>query len=158
MTRRKIYATVFEFYLNPEVYSRRRHVAAEVFGANGWERLLRLSKSLVGNLYKWFTVRSRFSPELVGQKWLVAGTRNQERSTDFLLEDNFLLVPANFYQPAKDGVFIRWYTLPKVTYLLWYLPFFFRALLRDPLHFYRVFAELAHGVGVYENQLKVLRR
>jgi hypothetical protein len=152
------YDQIFEFYLNPVVYERRLFAKKAVFGSNVFSRLKSLLVSLLGNLYKSIVHRPVDDAGLKGKRWIVVGTRNQESATDFLVDDGFQLVAANFYESAGTSGKVNWYLLPKMAYLPKYLPFLIRAFYRNPAHFMRVFQELVHGVGVYENQLKVLAK
>lgn len=158
MKRSDIYRTIFEFFLNPEVYRNRQHVVAEVFGANLLVRLKRVVESLLGNLYLSITDRPKFDPALKNKKWLVVGTRNQEVSLDFLEDHGFCMVAANFYRTKRPSGRISWYALPKIVYCFRYAGFLASVAVQDFRHFSRVFQELFHGVGVYENQLKALRK
>lgn len=156
MKRTETYRIIFDFFLNPEVYRNRQHVIAEVFGANLLVRLTRVVKSMLGNLYLSLTDRPPVNPALKNKKWLVAGTRNQEVSLDFLRNHDFLMIPANFYPARYPAGRVNWYPLPKIWYFFRYAGFFLREARNNPRHFSRVFQELFHGVGVYENQLRVL--
>ena len=153
------YYSIFEFFLNPAIYERRAKVKAEFFGANVMVRLGRSLKSLFGNWWRILRERPDFDATLTGARWVVVGTRNQENSTSFLLsDDRYRLVGANFYTSAGQPAAVDWYPQPKLFYLGRYLSFFWRAYRTNPVHFSRVFQELLHGVGAYENHRKVLRR
>ncbi len=158
MRRSATYRIIFEFFLDPEVYRNRQHVKTEVFGANVLARLGRAISSMLGNLYLSLTDRPAANPKLKQGKWLIAGTRNQEVSLDFLRDHGFQMVPANFYTAHLPAGRINWYRLPKVFYFFHYLGFLLRVARKDWRHFSRIFQELIHGVGVYENQLLVLRQ
>lgn len=153
----KIYSRIFEFYLNPEVYRRRLFLPA-AFGRSVWTRLGTVLQSLLGNLYKNVRFREPVGQDIKGQPWVVCGTTNQEDSTGFLVDRGYRLVATNDYKSRRPANRINWFRWPKIICLPKYLPFLWRAYRENPTHFSRVFQILIHGVGAYENQLRVLRR
>lgn len=153
------YSQIFAFFLDPQVYANRLAVKDELFGRNLADRMVYAARSLVGNLWNTLKLRGIDEPGLVGKRWLVAGSRNEEDAVAFLLEDDrYRLVPANVYRPRGAGTRVNWYPRPKWWYLPRYWTFLRVARRADPTHFRRVFQHLLHGVGTYENHLAVLRR
>jgi len=158
-TRREKYLEVFAFYLDEQLPDRFKFAHAAFFESNLWQRLRKLAESWVGNLWLSFKHRAGFQPALVGQRWVVAGTRNQETSLSFLARDpRYQLVRANFYQARGVAWEVDWYPRPKVFYLARYLGFFWRVWRQNPTHFAQVFHILGHGIGMLENHRRVLEK
>lgn len=158
-TSEEQYQEVFAFYLDENLPVRFQFAHAAFFEANLWQRLRKLAESWGGNLWLSFKHRVGFKPGLVGQRWVVAGTRNQETSLSFLVKDErYQLVRANFYQAQGSAWEIDWYPRPKVFHLPRYLGFFWRVWRQNPGHFRQVFHILGHGVGMLENHRSVLKK
>lgn len=156
MSKDALYDLIFEFYLDPVVFQRRAYAREVVFGKSILDRVQQSLVSLFGNLYKSLTIRPAFKQGLIGKKWVVVGSANQGTTLDFLRDQDFFFVGANFYRGADYYQSVNWYHWPKLFYLTRYLPFFWRKRREDPEHFQYVFQALAHGVGMYENHLKTL--
>lgn len=138
--------------------AKRQRVKDTFFGRNRLVRLGMILRSLIGNVYNAWFKRVRKQEALLGKRWLIVGSRNQESALTFLQrEEQFVFVRANVYFSLLPSEKVDWYVFPKVFYLWKYVGFFFRAWRRNSTHFWMVIYHLFHGCGALENNRKVLR-
>lgn len=153
------YAEVYNFVLDPIIWTNREGVRGHVFEPGIFARVKYGFRSLGGSVIRWWQGRKVLADGLRGKRWLIAGSRNEEESMAFLLENKaFRLVPYNVYESRNVSCPVNWFPRPKVAYLWKYLPFLWAAYRTNPLHFSRVFHMLLHGIGCLENARDVLMR
>lgn len=154
----KEHAEIFEFYLNKKTLKRLSFAHDAVYGKNFFFRLRKVLESLFGNLLKRWKYKFKTAPDLIGERWVVVGTRNQETSLQFLFnQEKYHLVRANFYHSLVDGSAVNWYPRPKLYFLFNYIGLLFTLFRADPQHFFKVFHHIGHGIGLLENHREVLK-
>ncbi|NJC26156.1 hypothetical protein [Neolewinella antarctica] len=153
-----LYREVYAFYLQRSAFELRTGAKAAHYRANLLIRVVSAGRSLLGNLIHWRRGRGMQSLGVKGKRWVVAGSRNEENTTAFLLADErYVQVPANVYQTRFPSVAVNWFPRPKMAYLGHYLPFFLRVFREQPSLFRYLIQILVHGTGCLENQRAVLR-